>query len=198
LKSCDIALFQAINGHHAAVLDWFFGAVTELGNGWVIGPVLAFLVVWRFRGSALWRILIVSTLAMFLSGFANDAAKASFNRSRPPLYFNGAISAGGGSYHVHVVGDTLNLHSFPSGHANTAFSAAALLSILFGGWFWLGYGAAALVAYSRVYVGAHFPFDTLAGAVLGMVVVYGVWLIVRRWSGLRWSVGRGLEPKDGS
>ena len=71
-----------------------------------------------------------------------------------------------------TVGKELSFGSFPSGHANTAFSAATLLSLEFGGWFWLCYIPAFLVGYSRIYMGVHFPLDVAAGAAIGIVIMW--------------------------
>jgi len=69
--------------------------------------------------------------------------------------------------------------SFPSGHAMTAFCAAAILGQGYGAE-WLTYPLAAVVAYSRVYNQRHFPADVVAGAGLGLligqtVVAYHAW-----------------------
>jgi membrane-associated phospholipid phosphatase len=196
LTAWDHALFQAINSHHALFFDRLFAVITQLGNGWVSGPLLAALVAWKFRGPLFWRVFAVSTIAMTLSGVANDTIKGAVDRPRPPLYFSAAADGGAPRYAVHVVGPRFNRNSFPSGHANTAFSAAALLSILFGGAFWLAYAVAALVAYSRVYMGVHFPFDTVAGGLLAVVVVYGVWFSAMPAAGFRWSVRSGIRRKE--
>jgi undecaprenyl-diphosphatase len=68
-----------------------------------------------------------------------------------------------------LVGTPLDL-SFPSGHAATAFAGATLLSAFVPRLRLLLYVLAALVAWSRVYVGVHYPLDILAGAVLGTAV----------------------------
>jgi membrane-associated phospholipid phosphatase len=59
--------------------------------------------------------------------------------------------------------------SFPSGHAMTAFCAAAILGRGYQAE-WLTYPLAALVAYSRVYTQRHFPSDVVAGAGLGLLI----------------------------
>jgi membrane-associated phospholipid phosphatase len=56
--------------------------------------------------------------------------------------------------------------SFPSGHATSAFCAAALLSEG-DGWWPLYYGAALVVAWSRVYVRIHHASDVIAGIAIG-------------------------------
>jgi undecaprenyl-diphosphatase len=61
--------------------------------------------------------------------------------------------------------------SFPSGHSATSFACAATLAPLVSrsGRIVL-YVLAAAIAYSRVYVGVHFPIDVIAGAALGLLV----------------------------
>jgi undecaprenyl-diphosphatase len=57
--------------------------------------------------------------------------------------------------------------SFPSGHTSAAFLFATLLFLHFGPLALPAYGWAMAVAMSRVYLGVHFPTDTLVGAALG-------------------------------
>jgi undecaprenyl-diphosphatase len=58
--------------------------------------------------------------------------------------------------------------SFPSGHATNAFMLAALLAERMRRRRFAFYGAAVLVALSRIYLGVHFPADVAAGACLGL------------------------------
>lgn len=60
--------------------------------------------------------------------------------------------------------------SFPSGHAATSFAGATLLALLAPRFAVPLLALAALIAWSRVYVGVHFPLDVLAGAALGVAV----------------------------
>lgn len=64
--------------------------------------------------------------------------------------------------------------SFVSNHAANHFGMAMFFFITFRTvlkkWAWIGFAWAGLIAYAQVYVGVHYPFDVLAGALLGLLV----------------------------
>lgn len=64
--------------------------------------------------------------------------------------------------------------SFPSGHTMAAFLLAGLAAMSIGIAALPLYIWACLVAASRVILGVHFPSDTIAGAILGTTIAYGV------------------------
>ena len=64
--------------------------------------------------------------------------------------------------------------SFPSGHAATSFAGAVLLAYLVRRSVPALLALAALVAFSRIYVGVHYPLDMIAGAALGTAVALTV------------------------
>ena len=70
--------------------------------------------------------------------------------------------------------------SFPSGHAATAFAAAAAVGVLCPRLRWPLLGLAGLVALSRVYLGVHYGLDVLVGSALGVAIGIGTgWLLLR-------------------
>lgn len=60
--------------------------------------------------------------------------------------------------------------SFPSGHAATAFAAATVLTAFNKKRKWLYYFIAVLISYSRIYLGCHYFFDVLGGALFGYIL----------------------------
>ncbi len=103
------------------------------------------------RRRAFKRGLAVTGLAYGL----NYAVKLSVRRRRPELEGLPPLTK--------VVSDL----SFPSAHATTSFAAAAAYSRALPLATPLLYGAAAMFALSRPYLGVHYPSDVLAGAALG-------------------------------
>ncbi len=94
--------------------------------------------------------------------------------------------------HVRLIMATPIYPSYPSGHSATAFAVATLLALTYRRrWVTtLALLSAALIAFSRLYLGHHYPSDVLAGSVLGITVGaagYGLSLAVgNRRQRLRW------------
>lgn len=166
----DALLFTFINSHHTLFLDRIFLVITQFGNGWVAIPLTALIIVLKTPREFLAKALLCAAIAGLLAGALNSPIKHFVHRDRPALYCTRLDSTGQCVLKpVHVIGKVLRHNSFPSGHANTAFTAATILALFFGRYFYCAYPGALLIAYSRVYVGAHFPLDTAGGAIIGFL-----------------------------
>jgi undecaprenyl-diphosphatase len=69
--------------------------------------------------------------------------------------------------------------SLPSGHASTSFAGALVLAYLVRRAIPALFALAALIAFSRVYVGVHYPLDVVAGAVVGLAVALAAIALLR-------------------
>ena len=63
-------------------------------------------------------------------------------------------------------------YSFPSGHSMTSFLAAYLLAYYFPQYKVAVFILAALIAFSRIYIGVHYFSDVLVGSILG--ILFGI------------------------
>jgi undecaprenyl-diphosphatase len=99
----------------------------------------------------------------------NAIIKALVGRSRPPDEIG-----------LHAATTVPGSPSFPSGHSMSAFAVATAIALLAPRMRWPVLGLAALIAFSRVYLGVHFWLDVLAGAVLGSAIGALIALAARR------------------
>lgn len=158
----DAWVFLVFNlrGHRPKWLDWAMLAVTQFGNG--VTPAIIAFIFYRSGDQRLAYILILGTITLWL---CVELVKAIIRRSRPFIRLNQARVVG-----LRAVG-----RSFPSGHTSQSFFLASLLVQHFHAPFWLAmplYAVAMVVGVTRMYVGAHYPRDVLAGAILGSVWGY--------------------------
>jgi membrane-associated phospholipid phosphatase len=153
-------------------LDRFMWLVTQLGN--MLTAFIVALLVYMLNYHRLSTILIFGTLTLWL---LVETIKLLSERDRPFLALDKTRVIG-----WHERGD-----SFPSGHTTQIFFLMTLLVQRFQ--LGLGvssalYAVAALVGFTRIYVGAHYPRDVIAGIVLGSVwgilatLVDSYWLVL--------------------
>jgi undecaprenyl-diphosphatase len=74
-------------------------------------------------------------------------------------------------------------NSLPSNHTMNLFAVATVIALFFRRWGLPMYGLAAAVAYSRVYVGAHWPSDIVPSIALGLINGWLVVAAVTWWRG---------------
>jgi len=107
---------------------------------------------------------LASLSAAAVAGLTVMLLKGAFDRARPPLVDSS----------LDPVGTVPGSASFPSGHAATAFAAAVAVGVLYPRFRTPLLALAATVALSRVYLGVHYPFDVLAGLLIGTVTAVAV------------------------
>jgi membrane-associated phospholipid phosphatase len=167
------SVFLLLNRLGPATDDVLWASLTILGDTVValsLGLPLA-----RRRPDLLWAVVPAALLASIWV----QAYKPILDVLRPPAVL--------GSGSIHVIGPAYHYHSFPSGHATTAFAFAGLcvLGFRLGAWSLAPLALAVLVAISRAAVGVHWPLDLLAGACGGwLAAVLGLKLGARLSFGL--------------
>jgi membrane-associated phospholipid phosphatase len=162
-----------LRGYHATWLDRIMWLVTQMGG---IGAALVSAWLLFVRSDRRLGVeIILGTITLWLTV---ETIKLLTARARPFLVLEG----------TRIVGWRERGRSFPSGHTAQAFFLATVISQRFQ----LGmgrtvalYALAALVGVTRLYVGAHYPRDVIAGAMLGSVWGELAALVDPYWRGLR-------------
>ena len=163
LHQRELEVIAAIQEVHGPLLDGLFRIITVTGGQgfYLLLLPLLFWCVNRRQGA---RLMIVFLLSVYL----NVALKELFQQPRPFDLDPGLK--------LHDV----NGYGLPSGHAQLAV-------VVWGGigvWarrIWVSVaaiGAMALIGFSRVYLGVHFPTDVVVGWTMG-VLVLGLYLALR-------------------
>ncbi len=157
LDAIDATLFIQINHlPHPKLLDRLISSFSWLmtgGHAWILF-IAANALFDRKRAVRACRILPALYLATYT---VEIPIKRYFRRRRPFISIVRAI----------VVGRKPGSYSFPSGHSAAAFAGATLLQASYPRARSVLFAIAFLVAFSRVYLGAHYPGDVLSGSLAG-------------------------------
>ena len=176
MRSADIYIFHLINirGQNP-FFDWFMPFMTDLKNFIYVLFLLGLWVLWRERKAGFVFLIFVALTLAITDPVSSYFLKGWIGRIRPCHVLRD----------VHLLTDCNTSYSFPSSHAVNVFAAAFFLSQPMKKLSPVFYGIAAAVAYSRVYIGIHYPFDVIGGAGIGLLIAWPMrWLkdqVLNRW-----------------
>lgn len=175
LQNLDVSVFRFINGSlQNSVLDVLMPFITDLNRHTSVLVVVGLLLVLLFiKGGNKGKYAVVALAFGILFSDQLNSSVAKFILARPrPCHV---------LPYVHLLVGCGSGFSFPSSHAVNNFCGAVILSFFFPqAAVWL-YSFAAIVSFSRVYVGVHYPSDVLGGAVIGIVcglIIIALFLLV--------------------
>jgi len=166
----DAALFHVINQDMGnSFFDWF---MPILRNPYTWAPLYLFILIFSIKSYK--KRGIIMMVFLFMTFGASDFISASLvkpvvKRVRPcneltlQGNMNNRIRCGSG-------------YSFPSSHASNHFAMAMFLIMVYRSrWkhvVWLALLWAFAISFAQIYVGVHYPFDVLCGALLGSLIGY--------------------------
>ncbi len=184
MESLDQSLFIFINSQISNDLfDAVFPVLTDLHKNkffsQLILPLFLLLWIYKKRWQVVPVLLGVALCIGFVDNFTYRVLKPTFQRQRPPAT----------EPIIQLRTDRFAGYSFPSNHAANNFAGATFLSYCYPALTPVFFAVSSLVAFSRVYVGVHYPGDVLAGAVIGLIFglfFFKIWVIIwlrvqRRW-----------------
>jgi len=151
----DVGAFRWIVAHRSPWLDRGMVAFSYFGAyAW-----LALAIVMGFARPRRWPGVFQVILAIGLSTLLTDTIiKPLVGRNRPYVLYTD----------IDVIGVRQTNASFPSTHASNAFAGAYAMSRAFPAARAIFWTIAVLVAFSRVYVGVHYPSDVVFGGLVGL------------------------------
>ena len=169
LKYWDTQLFLWLNEKHTIFFDYvMYWASNKLI--WIpLYIFILYLLIKRYKLNTIWILLTIGILILFADQFS-VGFKNYFQRLRPchEPTLEGL---------VHLVNNKCGgKFGFVSSHATNHFALATFLSLIFNRiykyftiliLFW-----AAIIAYSRIYLGVHYPGDVVGGVILGILLGY--------------------------
>lgn len=173
INNLDHELFLFLNGLHVGWLDPVMTFISS-EMGWIPFYVILLYLVFKKLGwkGLLFVVIGVVVLITCSDQLSSHVFKPVFHRFRP--------------CHDPLIQDLVHLpnghcggqYGFISSHACNTFALASFITLIMKGFYkkigLLMFIWAALVSYSRIYMGVHFPGDVLCGAAVGMILGFGI------------------------
>ena len=127
--------------------------------------ILPLIGLWFFSiyklSASRWQIALIIPLGILITDQTGTAIKKMELRQRPWTVHEDIN---------HLGGKGGKAYSFPSNHAANSTLLATVFSFFYPQLKWILVTFAGIAAYSRVYIGVHYPLDILAGIILGWAV----------------------------
>lgn len=168
ITNIELSILLFIQENLRGAMNGFWIFITSLGDGgwfWIaIGVMLLFFKKTRTAGFTLLIALLIN------SCLTNLTLKDLFARPRPYTQTTELVT----------LIERLSSYSFPSGHTSVSFSGALVLYRMMPKK--IGIPAvilAALIGFSRLYVGVHYPTDVLGGIVVGIIASTASYYLVQ-------------------
>jgi membrane-associated phospholipid phosphatase len=171
IPSFDLRLLERLN-HAAGPDDKKWLAVSNSLNFVVFAtPTVMGITGLANHDNNLKNDALQTGVSLAITAVLTYSLKAIVKRKRPYIAYPKLITGK----------STETTYSFPSGHTSMAFATATALSLSFPKWYVIApaYSYAVLVAYSRSYLGVHYPGDILAGAIIGTGSSFLTWKLQR-------------------
>lgn len=169
----DRALFLFLNGIHHPIVDPVMVFISERFTWIPLYLILIFFIIKKFQWETIRILLFVAILISLSDQISVQAFKLVFQRLRPchepelQPFIHLVTGSCGGSF------------GFVSSHAANSFALSTFLFFVFRPFLqnaaWYFFGWAALVSYSRIYLGVHYPGDIVVGGMVGILIGFVVW-----------------------
>jgi undecaprenyl-diphosphatase len=173
LDKIDQQLFLWLNSHHNEFFDGFMLLVTNKTTWYPLYAVIIAFLIFKLRKDFWLFVLVISLTITIADQVSSGFLKPTVERLRPCK--NETIAD-----QIHIPGGCGGLYGFTSSHASNHFAVAMLLALIgrkWSKWVYLFFPWAAIIAYSRVYVGVHYPGDIIVGGIIGIIgalIAYGI------------------------
>jgi undecaprenyl-diphosphatase len=173
LSNIDTKLFLLLNGFNSPFWDTVMWHISGKLTWVPLYLLLVFFIAKKYGWRTLWILLAIALVVAASDQLSVHLFKNVFERLRP--CHNPDLKD-----LVHVVNRCGGKYGFVSSHAANTFGVAVFLLMLFKK-HWFSFAIlfwAALVSYSRIYLGVHYLADVIVGGMLGAAIGFGIWKLL--------------------
>lgn len=167
----DKELLLTINSWNA---PWLDGIMMALTNGLYWVPLFILVlgsIFYKYRTDSIAIIIYLILVIILTDQVSSSLLKPMIGRLRPSHDPDLKDM-------VHLVNNYRGgLYSFVSSHAANAFGVATFLFLVVRNkisWIWVMFVWASIFAYTRLYLGVHYPLDIICGGLLGVISAYAI------------------------